>query len=135
MCLGGGVESEVGEELAGLGGQRVSCGVVVGADSDCHLLEGTQGLEDAFDAHATGGLHGSGDSQGGEHDGQVRFDGVLGVVEHGSGCQVRSVPRTCTIAMMMRKLERLADLGQIHASRTSGRYIATGQRRRRLAPG
>ena len=45
-------------------------------------------LDDLGDGQAGAGLDGVGDGQGGEHDGQVRFDGVAHAVEHGPGIEV-----------------------------------------------
>jgi hypothetical protein len=45
-------------------------------------------LDDLGDGQAGAGLDGVGAGQGGEHDGQVRFDGVAHAVEHGSGIEV-----------------------------------------------
>ena len=67
---------------------------------DGDVLEGLEGADDAFDADPCGVLEVSGYGQGGHHHGQVRLDGVMGVVEHGAGSQVvlahrRRTARAC----------------------------------------
>ena len=55
---------------------------------DGDVLEGLEGTDDAFDADPGGLLEVTGDGQGGHDHGQVRLNGVMGVVEDGSGSQV-----------------------------------------------
>ena len=55
---------------------------------DGDVLEGLEGADDAFDADPGGLLEVPGDGQGGHDHGQVRLDGVMGVVEDGAGSQV-----------------------------------------------
>ena len=77
-----------GEDFFGFGGQGVGGGEVVAVEVDGDLLEGPEGTDDAFDADPGGLLEVPGDGQGGHHHGQVRLDGIAGVVEDGSGSQV-----------------------------------------------
>ena len=60
--------------------------MIVEVDGD--VLEGLEGTDDAFDADPGGLLEVPGDGQGGHDHGQVRLDGVMGVVEDGAGSQV-----------------------------------------------
>ena len=55
---------------------------------DGDVLEGLEGADDAFDADPGGLLEVPGDGQGGHDHGQVRLDGIAGVVEDGAGSQV-----------------------------------------------
>ena len=55
---------------------------------DGDVLEGLEGTDDAFDADPSGLLEVPGDGQGGHDHGQVRLDGIAGVVEDGAGSQV-----------------------------------------------
>ena len=55
---------------------------------DGDVLEGLEGADDAFDADPCGLLEVPGDGQGGHDHGQVRLDGIAGVVEDGAGSQV-----------------------------------------------
>ena len=66
----------------GLGGDLMA----VEVDGD--VLEGLEGADDAFDADPCGVLEVPGDGQGGHDHGQVRLDGIAGVVEDGAGSQV-----------------------------------------------
>lgn len=50
-------------------------------DRDGGAAQGPQLFDDLGDGQAGAGLDGVGDGQGGEHDGQVRFDGIASVVE------------------------------------------------------
>ena len=49
---------------------------------------GRRVLKDPAERLAGAVLHGAGDGERGEHDGQVRFDGVAGAGEHGPGGEV-----------------------------------------------
>ncbi len=91
---------EGGEDVFGLGGQGVGGGEVVAVEVDGDLLEGLEGTDDAFDADPGGVLEVSGDGQGGHDHGQVRLDGIAGVVEDRPGSQVvlahrRRTARAC----------------------------------------
>ena len=55
---------------------------------DGDVLERLEGTDDAFDADPSDLLKIAGDGQGGHDHGQVRLDGVMGVVEDGAGSQV-----------------------------------------------
>ena len=55
---------------------------------DGDVLEGLEGTDDALDADPGGVLEVPGYGQGGHDHGQVRLDGVTGVVEDGAGSQV-----------------------------------------------
>ena len=55
---------------------------------DGDVLEGFEGADDAFDADPGGVLEVAGYGQGGHDHGQVRLDGIAGVVEHGADSQV-----------------------------------------------
>ena len=77
-----------GEDFFGFGGQGVGGGEVVAVEVDGDLLEGLEGTDNAFDADPGGLLEVPGDGQGGHDHGQVRLDGIAGVVEDGAGPQV-----------------------------------------------
>ena len=82
------------------GVRGVGGGEVVAVEVDGDLLEGFEGADDAFDADPGGLLEVSGDGQGGHDHGQVRLDGIAGVVEDGAGSQVvlahrRRTARAC----------------------------------------
>ena len=67
---------------------------------DGDVLEGLEGADDAFDADPGGLLEVPGDGQGGHDHGQVRLDGIAGVVEDRPGSQVvlahrRRTARAC----------------------------------------
>ena len=81
-------DAQGGEDFFGFGGQGVSGGEVVAVDVDGDVLEGVEGADDAFDADPGGLLEVTGDGQGGHDHGQVRLNGVMGVVEDGAGSQV-----------------------------------------------
>ena len=55
---------------------------------DGDVLEGLEGTDDALNADPGGLLEVPGDGQGGHDHGQVRLDGIAGVVEHRPGSQV-----------------------------------------------
>ena len=55
---------------------------------DGDVLKGLEGADDAFDADPGGLLKIAGDGQGGHDHGQVRLDGIAGVVEDRPGSQV-----------------------------------------------
>ena len=61
---------------------------VVAVEVDGDVLEGLEGADDALDADPGGLLEVPGDGQGGHDHGQVRLDGIAGVVEDGAGSQV-----------------------------------------------
>ena len=93
-------DAQGGEDFFGFGGQGVGGGEVVAVEVDGDLLEGLEGADDAFDADPGGVLEVSGDGQGGHDHGQVRLDGIAGVVEDGAGSQVvlahrRRTARAC----------------------------------------
>lgn len=72
----------------------------VAVEVDGDVLEGFEGADDAFDADPGGVLEVSGDGQGGHDHGQVRLDGIAGVVEDRPGSQVvlahrRRTARAC----------------------------------------
>ena len=69
------------------GGQGVLGEVFVAGvgDANLDLLDRSQGVDDLLDAHPGGVLQLAGDAQRGEHDGQVGFDRVAGVVEDRAG--------------------------------------------------
>ena len=82
------------------GVRGVGGGEVVAVEVDGDLLEGLEGADDAFDADPGGVLEVSGDGQGGHDHGQVRLDGIAGVVEDRAGSQVvlahrRRTARAC----------------------------------------
>ena len=55
---------------------------------DGDVLKGLEGTDDALNADPGGLLEVPGDGQGGHDHGQVRLDGIAGVVEDGAGSQV-----------------------------------------------
>jgi hypothetical protein len=71
-------------------------------DRQRDLLKRPQDVHDAPDRDPGLGLQVAGDREGGEHDGQVRFDRVSGVVEHRSGSKVG-----------LRHAERLLDVPEV----------------------
>jgi hypothetical protein len=63
-------------------------GVDGAVDLDGCRAQRSQGSQDPADRLAGAVLHGTGDGERGEHDGQVRFDRVAGAREHGPGGEV-----------------------------------------------
>ena len=61
---------------------------VMAVEVDGDVLEGLEGTDDALDADPCGVLEVPGDGQGSHDHGQVRLDGIAGVVEDGAGSQV-----------------------------------------------
>ena len=57
-------------------------------DRDGGAAQRPELFDDLGDGQACAGLDRMGDGQGGEHDGQVRFDGLALVVEDRAGCEV-----------------------------------------------
>ena len=73
---------------------------LMAVEVDGDVLEGLEGTDDAFDADPSDVLKIAGDGQGGHDHGQVRLDGIAGVVEDGAGSQVvlahrRRTARAC----------------------------------------
>jgi len=72
---------EVGEEFSHVGWDVGEGGGGVVADGQDRRAQGAQGGEGLLDAQPGSRLGFAGQGQGGEHDGQVRFDAVALVVE------------------------------------------------------
>ena len=82
--LSGDLRDDRGEILGNLG--RDQLGVV--ADLEECGLDRSQSRDDFFQAQPGLVLHEPRDREGGEHDGEVRFDCVTLPVEHGLGLQI-----------------------------------------------
>src|SRR5690625_1449117 len=73
------------KNLGGLGGERVGGDVLVTGDLNGDLLQGSQCADEFLQAKPGAFVQEAGDGQGGEHDRQVRFDRLAGVVKDWTG--------------------------------------------------
>ncbi len=91
-----------GEDIGGFARGWGCRGELVPADADRHVAQRAKRADDAADGVASGVLEMSADGEGSEHDGEVRVDRVLFVMEHGPGAEIG-----------LRHPERRLDLEQV----------------------